>query len=120
MTEEIKLFEPEISKNIKDRYQYVTDETADWTAVAIKGGKFNGVIYKYGKVTLAEEETEEGNLPFRFEYDILDPYGLEREEFDNEFFTLIGDILVDIIDEQMEESNFEYNPNDKHYRKSDN
>ena len=112
MTEEIKLFEPEISKNIKDRYQYVTDETADWTAVAIKGGKFNGVIYKYGKVTFAEEETEEGYLPFHFEYDILDSYGLKQEEFDEEFSIFIGDILIDIIDEQSKEGNFEYKPDD--------
>jgi hypothetical protein len=39
----------------------------------------------------------------------LDPYGLDREEFDDEFFHLIGDILVDIIDEQIGEESLEYN-----------
>ena len=106
--------------NIKEKYRYVTDKEDSWTAIAIDGGKYNGVIYKYGKVTIAEEENDEGNLPFRFEYDILDPYGLKQEDFDNEFFTLIGDILVDVIDEQMEHRNLEYNPNDRSYRKSDN
>ena len=106
--------------DIKGQYQYVTNPDGTQQAIGITDkGKYDGVVYRYGKVTFGEE-TNQGNLPFRFEYDILDPYGLEREEFDNEFFTLIGDILVDIIDEQMEEGNFEYNTNDKSYRKSDN
>ena len=86
-----------MSKDIKSKYTYVTDNEDKWTAIAIKSGKFEGVIYKYGKVTIPEEENSKGNLPFRFEYDILDPYGLEREEFNEEFFTLIGDILVDVF-----------------------
>ena len=51
-------------------------------------------------------------MPFRFEYNIIDNVGIPREEFGEEFFTLIGDILVEIIDEQLEEENLEYNPND--------
>jgi hypothetical protein len=51
-------------------------------------------------------------LPFRFEYTILDNVGIPREEFGEEFFILIGDILVEIIDEQLEEENLEYSPND--------
>ena len=61
---------------------------------------------------LPEEEDENGNMPFRFEYNIIDNVGIPREEFGEEFFTLIGDILVEIIDEQLEEENLEYNPND--------
>ena len=51
-------------------------------------------------------------MPFRFEYDIIDAYGLEREEFNEEFFTLIGDILVDVIDEQLENNNLAYKSDD--------
>ena len=47
-------------------------------------------------------------LPFMFEYDIVDPNGLQREHFTEEFFTLIGDILVDIMDGQLKEDNLEY------------
>ena len=97
-----------MSEDIKDKYQYVTQSDQAWTAIAVKGGKFDGVIYKYGEVTFGQE-SDEGNLPFRFEYDILDSYGLEREEFGDEFFALIGDILVHIIDEQIGENSFEYN-----------
>ena len=95
--------------DIKEKYQFVTMEDSTWQAIGISGdSKFNGVVYKYGKVTIAEEENEKGDLPFRFEYDILDPNGINREEFNEEFFTLIGDILVDILDEQLKEDNLEY------------
>ena len=69
--------------NIKDSYQYIARKDDTWTSIGIRGGKFDGVVYKYGKVTLPEEETPKGDLPFKFEYDILDPYGLKQEDFDN-------------------------------------
>ena len=53
-------------------------------------------------VSVPPEENEDGTMPLRFEYDIVDNYGV-KEEFDEEFFTLIGDILVDIIETQDEE-----------------
>ena len=100
-----------MAENIKNRYTYVTQEGQNWTCLGIKGGKFDGVIYKYGRVTVAEEEDEEGNLPFRFEYDIVDPNGLLRESFDEEFFTLIGDILVSVIDDNLKEDSLEHADN---------
>ena len=91
---------------------FVSQKDAKFASVMIKDGKFKDVIYNYGKVSLPEEEDENGNMPFRFEYDIIDNVGIPREEFGEEFFTLIGDILVEIIDEQLEEENLEYSPND--------
>ena len=100
--------------NIKDKYTFVSKVDDKWASVCIKGGKFDGVIYKYGKVSIPEEENkkEDGTLPFQFEYDIIDNVGISREEFNEDFFILIGDILVDIIDEQIKEDNFEYTSND--------
>ena len=43
-------------------------------------------------------------MPFKFEFDILDNNLIDREKFDNdEFFDLLGDILVDVIDRQNNE-----------------
>ena len=98
--------------NIKDKYTFVSKVDDKWASVCIKGGKFDGVIYKYGKVSVSKEENEDGTLPFQFEYDIIDNVGISREEFNEDFFRLIGDILVDIIDEQIKEDNFEYTSND--------
>ena len=60
-----------------------------------------GVVYKYGKVSISEKEDADGNLTFSYEYDILDPNSLPREHFGEDFFVLIGDILVDVIDKQV-------------------
>ena len=86
--------------SIKDQYVFITNKDENMQCIGIRKGKFEGVVYKYGKVSLGEE-TKDGNLPFRFEYDILDNNMIPREEFDDKnFFKLLGDILVDIIDRQ--------------------
>ena len=60
--------------NIKEKYTFVSKAKDKWASICLVGGNFDGVIYKYGKVSIPEEEeeNEEGNLPFRFEYDIID------------------------------------------------
>ncbi len=61
--------------DIKDSYVYVESKSQDQTCIGIKGGKFAGVIYKYGKVSLGED-----------------------------WINLIGDILVNIMDEEYGKS----------------
>ena len=86
--------------SIRDQYVFITNKNENMQCIGIRKGKFEGVVYKYGKISLGEE-TWDGNLPFRFEYDILDNNMIPRKEFDDEnFFKLLGDILVDIIDRQ--------------------
>ena len=85
--------------SIRDKYVFITTRNEDMQCVGIKEGPFAAVVYKYGKVSLGEENSN-GTLPFRFEYDILDNNLIPRESFNDEFFKLIGDILVDIIDRQ--------------------
>ena len=86
--------------SIRDQYVFITNKDEEMQCIGIRKGKIEGVVYKYGKVSLGEE-TKNGDLPFRFEYDILDNNMIPRSEFDDEnFFNLLGDILVDIIDRQ--------------------
>ena len=93
---------------MKGKYTFVSKKDDDLASICITDdGKYHGVVYKYGVVSVAEEENEDGTLPFRFEYDIVDNYGVSKDEFGEEFFTLIGDILVHIIDTQDEESDDE-------------
>ena len=85
---------------IRDQYVFITNKNEEMQCIGIRKGKFEGVVYKYGKVSLGEE-TDEGKMPFKFEFDILDSNLIPREEFDgDEFPKLIGDILVDVIDRQ--------------------
>jgi hypothetical protein len=89
--------------NIKDYYTYVTNRDEEMQLIGITKGKFHGVVYKYGKVSLGEENTD-GNLPLKFEFDILDNNLIPKEKFGEDWSNLIGDILVDIIDEQGKEN----------------
>ena len=45
-----------MEKNIKDRYAFVTNNEDETQCVGIKGGTFEGVIYKYGKVSIPDPE----------------------------------------------------------------
>ena len=103
-----------MSDSLKNNYMFVSKKDAKFASVMIKDGKFKDVIYNYGKVSIPEEDNlnADGTLPFSFEYTIIDNVGIPRDNFGEDFFTLIGDILVEIIDEQLEEENLEYSPND--------
>ena len=96
--------------DIKSKYMFASQVEDEWASVCIKGGKFDGVIYNYGKVSVPKKENNDGTLPFRFEYNIIDNVGISREEFGEEFFILLGDILVDIIDDQLKENKLGYVP----------
>ena len=92
--------------SIRDKYVYLTNEKDKESCIGIsdKKSKYAGVVYKYDDVSLGEE-TDEGNMPFKFKFDIVDNNGIPREQFGEEWITLMGDILVDIIDRQHEEGN---------------
>ena len=81
-------------------YSFVTREGDDQTSIRIGSGRFENVIYNYGRVTIPQEENEDGTMPFQFEYNIVDNANIPEEEFEEEFFNTIGDILVDIIDNE--------------------
>ena len=81
-------------------YQYVFKENDDHTYIGIKGGPYEGVIYKYGEISIPENENPDGTLPFKFHYDIVDNNGIKKEDFEDDFFNVLGDILVNIIDRE--------------------
>ena len=96
-----------MTEDIKDRYTFVWDGKEDTQCIGIKGGRFEGVVYKYGNVSIPnpDEMKNKSDLPLRFHYDIVDNNSIPVEWFNEEFNNLIGDILVDIIDNQIENGN---------------
>jgi len=74
---------------------------------------YHGVVYKYGKVTFPEEIMDEKeldrrkDLPFKFEYDILETNGIPKGNFNDEFEKLVGDVLLHIIIAQSEDGTLE-------------
>tara|TARA_B100001939_G_scaffold266851_1_gene234226 strand:+ start:326 stop:625 length:300 start_codon:yes stop_codon:yes gene_type:complete len=92
---------------IKKKYQYVQNKGAKWQGIGLtkEAGFYQGVVYRYGKVTPIEEKDQ---LRLKFDWQILDSNGLGKEHFGEEFFNLIGDILYDIMDEQMKDGSLQY------------
>tara|TARA_B100002019_G_C20799977_1_gene370786 strand:+ start:111 stop:419 length:309 start_codon:yes stop_codon:yes gene_type:complete len=86
-----------------ETWKYVSREGDAQASVLLRGShKFSGVIYSYGRINVPEP-TSDGFAQLSFDYTIEDNNNIPRDEFDEEFFTLIGDILVDIIDQKLEE-----------------
>ena len=92
---------------IKKKYQFVQNKGAKWQGIGLtkEAGFYQGVVYRYGKVTPIEEKNQ---LRLKFDWQILDSNGLGKEHFGEDFFNLIGDILYDIMDEQMKDGSLQY------------
>ena len=90
-------------------FSYIeTAKYPEQTCIGINKGKYAGVVYKYGTVTPIEEN---GALTKKFEYDIIENNAIPRDQFGDEFFNLIGDILVEVIDEKFGKDNIKQSNN---------
>jgi hypothetical protein len=86
----------------KKRYVFVQKEGDDFTCIKIVDGKFENVIYKYGKVGFARDENPDGTLPMKFDYDILS--NPNKADIDSkEFIDYIGDILMEQLEKQIKD-----------------
>ena len=82
-------------------FSYIeTAKYPEQTCIGINKGKYAGVVYKYGTVTPIEQN---GALTMKFEYDIIENNAIPRDQFGDEFFKLIGDILVEVMEEQTKD-----------------
>ena len=92
---------------ISKKYKFVENKDAKWQGVGLtkEAGFYQGVVYRYGKVTPIEEDDK---LRLKFDWQILDSNGLDKKYFNDEFFDLIGDILYDIMDKQLEDGSLQY------------
>ena len=95
------------SMEIEKKYKLVQNKDAKWQGIGLtkEAGFYQGVVYKYGKVTPHEED---GKLRLQFEWSILDSNGLGKEHFNDDFFNLIGDVLYDIMDKQLKDGTLQY------------
>jgi len=96
-------------KDMGDYFKYVENKDQKWTGIGLteKAGKYQGVVYRYGKVSVSEDkESEKATL--HFEWDMLDSNDLPKDFFGDDFFELAGDILQHIIMEQLNEGSLQY------------
>ena len=72
------------------------DETCP---IEILSGEFEGIVYKYGKISL--EELDSGDLKVNMQVDIIDSF--EGFDQNNEKFTkIIGEIFVNLIEQGVQ------------------
>ena len=82
-------------------YSFVTKDGYDNMAIMMEEGKYKGVAWGYTKINLPK--TEGGRAVLSFEFEILENAGLAFGDIDEEeFMDLMGDVLADQIDEQLE------------------
>lgn len=77
------------------KYKFV--EKKDLVAIQIEEGKYKGVVYSYGRVQF-NGEVEPPKMNFEY-MPVKIPNGVLIEE---DFIDIIGDILVDVLEEQLE------------------
>ena len=107
---------PNIEQILKDpiteKFVFLNNtEIPDQTCIGLTDKTdYAGVIYKYGKVTLPDENKLSANkhLNLKFKYDILETNGISKTKLEtNEFKKLLGDILYHVIIAQSEDVNIE-------------
>lgn len=93
-----------MSESKKDLYEFVESPSSLTYSVRIKKGKYADTVYSYGKVALKEES---GVLRMNFEYNVSkSKISKEKLESDEAFKTLIGDVLLDIIDTSLQDGKY--------------
>ena len=100
----------EQNQSMKKWYEIVPNPQNDndeQQAFRIKEGKFQDVIYKYNKFGVNENPNDDGTLTYKFEYDILEiPEEIVNKQYADEegkeFESLIGDILIEVLQENIE------------------
>ena len=66
-------------------------------------GKFKGIQWAYGETKFADKENDDGSINLTFDYDIMSEHKLNEEE-KNEFSKELGDTLLNILEEQVKNS----------------
>ena len=96
-------------------YHYVTHKETDEQGYRVAEGKFAGVVWTYRNVKLPiyddyghmVDPAMAEQLPLSFEYDVL--YNPTDEDLTTgEFAATVGDILLNLIDESMENEQLEF------------
>jgi len=97
-------------------YHYVTHKETDEQGYRVSEGKFAGVVWQYSNVKLPmyndeglmidPDKVEE--IPLTFDYEVV--YNPTDEDLTTgEFGATVGDILLNIIDESLENDRVQFN-----------
>jgi hypothetical protein len=94
----------------EDHYAFITKDGYNHPAVVMLEGEYKDVAWGYTSVGIPKVDHLSDNAALKWEFEILDNAGREWEEFKNQTFVdLMGDILSDQIDEQLETGKLQFN-----------
>ena len=90
-------------------YKFVENKDKTWSGIGLteEAGKYQGVVYEYGKVAIVENE-EKTEASLQFDFNVLDSNGMPQKMFGEDWYKLIGDILSDLISKQLDEGDMQY------------
>ena len=93
---------------VNEDFHFLSSEEDDSiTDIGILKGKYAGVVYQYGKAKIVEE----GDFArLTFDYTIINSSSFDKKilQNDEEFVTMIGDILTEILLEKPDEKTRNY------------
>ena len=90
------------------RYAFAQRQGDDFSCIKILDGQYEGIIYKYNQVKISETENADGQLPLKFTYDIM--ANPNKEDIKStDFRNYIGDILVEVMEEQLKDGKVIFN-----------
>ena len=85
------------------KYSHVHKE--DFIATRIDEGKYEGLIYQVGRIQFSQPD-KTGHRAMRFTYEILENKLLI--EIEDDITSIIGDIIVDQMEKQLEKGELVY------------
>jgi hypothetical protein len=85
-----------VAPKINLDYQFYNLPESDLTGIRLLTGDYRGVIYLYGGVSIEEKGVV---AALQFDYNVINPgnYTKESLQSDDEFVTIIGDILRELL-----------------------
>ena len=84
-------------------YVFVEKPGEDFTGLKLISGPFASIVYHYGNVGFRpESEAVDGILPMKFDYTVMENR-IDADTDSQEFINHIGDILVVLLDDNLNE-----------------
>lgn len=79
-----------------DSHDVLEDTHNNVNLVKMTSGKYEGLVFSLGKVSIGEEEDEDGSIKLSFEYDIHDDTNVEyvKEELEQYLGDFVKELLI--------------------------
>ena len=91
----------------QNRYVFAQRDVDDFSCIKIVEGDYKDIIYTYGHVKFASEENDKGEIPLKFDYDVLvNPNQVKVDTI--EFQNYIGDILLEVVQYQLDNGTLKF------------